>query len=359
MTREEEVVARSNAFRAQYRADTPTWYRGEMHLAFTLVFTFGVILYCASRLQQPSWLEWVGVVLPMFLFGNWAEWAAHRYLLHSPKSLLKSAYKRHVNTHHQFFSHKTLDYHGHRDWRALLFPPFAPVLFVLAALPPALLLGSVWTPNTGYIAMLTMAAYFLMYEGLHTLSHIEHPLLDRLPLVNTVRRMHVLHHNPDFMHTRNFNLTFPICDALFGTSDLNKGLLGTLFNGMSDEARNEEDQARVRAQQVRRAGQAQPAGEDAAGAAPHETPGMAIWHFDFYRFDDPQEFEDAGFRDVFAGPGLKLIEWPERAAGLLPPCDLRIDIDMVDAPASDPDADDTRRRATFRAGTPLGATLMP
>jgi hypothetical protein len=33
MTREEEVVARSNAFRAQYRADTPTWYRGEMHLA--------------------------------------------------------------------------------------------------------------------------------------------------------------------------------------------------------------------------------------------------------------------------------------------------------------------------------------
>jgi len=42
-----------------------------------------------ARLQQPSWLEWVGVVLPMFLFGNWAEWAAHRYLLHSPRSLLK------------------------------------------------------------------------------------------------------------------------------------------------------------------------------------------------------------------------------------------------------------------------------
>lgn len=92
---------------------------------------------------------------------------------------------------------------------------------------------------------------------------------------------------------------------------------------------------------------------------PYALPGLDIWHFDFYRFDDPQEFEDAGFRDVFAGPGLKLIEWPERAAGLLPPCDLRIDIDMVDAPASDPDADDTRRRVTFRAGTPLGATLMP
>ena len=31
---------------------------------------------------------------------------------------------------------------------------------------------------------------------------------------------------------------------------------------------------------------------------------LDIWHFDFYRFDDPQEFEDAGFRDVFASPGL-------------------------------------------------------
>ncbi|WP_350608782.1 hypothetical protein, partial [Pseudoalteromonas sp. MER144-MNA-CIBAN-0113] len=79
----------------------------------------------------------------------------------------------------------------HQDWRALLFPPFAPVLFVMAALPLALLLGTLWTANAGYIAMLTMAAYFLMYEGLHTLSHLEHPLLDAMPLVNTVRRMHV------------------------------------------------------------------------------------------------------------------------------------------------------------------------
>ena len=37
---------------------------------------------------------------------------------------------------------------------------------------------------------------------------------------------------------------------------------------------------------------------------PYETPGGAVWHFDFYRFNDPQEWEDAGFRDIFAGPGL-------------------------------------------------------
>ena len=46
-----------------------------------------------------------------------------------------------------------------------------------------------------------------------------------------------------------------------------------------------------------------------------------VWHFDFYRFSDPQEWEDAGFRDIFAGPGLKLMEWPDKVAGQLPPAD--------------------------------------
>ena len=53
---------------------------------------------------------------------------------------------------------------------------------------------------------------------------------------------------------------------------------------------------------------------------PHETPdGLQAWHFDFYRFDDPREWEDAGFRDIFASPGLKLAEWPKKAAALTPP----------------------------------------
>jgi hypothetical protein len=35
------------------------------------------------------------------------------------------------------------------------------------------------------------------------------------------------------MMERNMNLTFPISDWLFGTSDLNRGLLGHIFNGYS------------------------------------------------------------------------------------------------------------------------------
>jgi len=78
---------------------------------------------------------------------------------------------------------------------------------------------------------------------------------------------------------------------------------------------------------------------------PHEVPGMAIWHFDFYRFNDPQEWEDAGFRDLFGSPGLKLVEWPEKAAGLLPPADLKLTLTPLD---------ENQRHATVEASTPAG-----
>ncbi len=64
---------------------------------------------------------------------------------------------------------------------------------------------------------------------------------------------------------------------------------------------------------------------------PHALPGGGeVAHFDFYRFRDPREWLDAGFRDVFARPGLKIAEWPEQAAGLLPTPDLRLAIEPLD-----------------------------
>jgi len=91
--------------------------------------------------------------------------------------------------------------------------------------------------------------------------------------------------------------------------------------------------------------------------------GYAIAHFDFYRFDDPAEWEDAGFRDVFAERGLKLVEWPEKAAGLLPTCDLRITISPRDGDAqidNDDDGDDIAARdVRFEALTPHGRALLP
>ena len=54
---------------------------------------------------------------------------------------------------------------------------------------------------------------------------------------------------------------------------------------------------------------------------------LDLHHFDFYRFHDPREWIDAGFRESFNGRTVSLIEWPERAGGLLPPADVEIDLE--------------------------------
>ncbi len=87
---------------------------------------------------------------------------------------------------------------------------------------------------------------------------------------------------------------------------------------------------------------------------------LQIWHFDFYRFNDPREWEDAGFRELFASPGLKLVEWPERAGEFLPVIDLQIDIqpdDMTTSHLTDPEQD-TQRTVHATALTPTGQRLL-
>lgn len=79
------------------------------------------------------------------------------------------------------------------------------------------------------------------------------------------------------------------------------------------------------------------------------TPAVNIWHFDFYRFNDPDEWEEAGFRDVFASDGLKLVEWPDKAGAYLPQADLAITLESLS---------DTSRRVTLVAHTALGRDLI-
>ncbi len=53
-------------------------------------------------------------------------------------------------------------------------------------------------------------------------------------------------------------------------------------------------------------------------ARPAEAGGeLQLYHFDLYRFSDPAEWADAGFREYFAQGAVCLVEWPQRAGGLL------------------------------------------
>jgi len=80
----------------------------------------------------------------------------------------------------------------------------------------------------------------------------------------------------------------------------------------------------------------------------YELSRLHLHHFDFYRFHDPREWIDAGFRDSFNGRNVSLVEWPEKAAGLLPPPDVEIALA----------ASGSGRSASLRASSPTGTTFL-
>ncbi|HWP88660.1 MAG TPA: tRNA (adenosine(37)-N6)-threonylcarbamoyltransferase complex ATPase subunit type 1 TsaE, partial [Burkholderiales bacterium] len=63
---------------------------------------------------------------------------------------------------------------------------------------------------------------------------------------------------------------------------------------------------------------------------PYNISSLYLYHFDFYRLRDPEEWEAAGFREYFGKQSICLIEWPERVRALLPTIDLQILLEISD-----------------------------
>lgn len=53
---------------------------------------------------------------------------------------------------------------------------------------------------------------------------------------------------------------------------------------------------------------------------------VPIYHVDLYRVSSEDELLDLGYREMFYGDGVALVEWADRVPGLLP--DERIDVAM-------------------------------
>lgn len=51
---------------------------------------------------------------------------------------------------------------------------------------------------------------------------------------------------------------------------------------------------------------------------------LNLHHFDFYRFNQPEEYLDAGLDEYFQGGAVCLVEWPDKAGAYLVRADLRI-----------------------------------
>ncbi|WP_345817070.1 fatty acid hydroxylase family protein (plasmid) [Paraburkholderia sp. PREW-6R] len=226
------------AFQAQYRDAIPVDYSGLRHGAVILAIGAVVLALCIWRIHAPvTAMEWL--VVPVVIVGwNLMEWYVHVHFLHKPgnNAVTRALYQRHTLTHHQFFTHEEPRLSGTRDLNIVFFPTFAlPGIVVMTAVP-ALIVGFVWSANAGWLLIASTVAMYLIFEAMHLCAHMpDNAFVRHFPLVATMRRHHIAHHNQQLMMTHNMNFTLPLADWLFNTSDLDRGLIGTIFNGMSEK----------------------------------------------------------------------------------------------------------------------------
>ena len=230
------MTERQRQFREQYKADISPLYNGLLHI--TVIYGVGIaaLYWAIQHLHGVTW-EWT-LILPVFLAGNFVEWFMHRYVMHRRIDVfaLRAIYERHTRQHHQYFTDQEATIDTTREFRIVFFPWRVLATLGVGGGGLGYLASLIFNANAGYFVFITMVAQYLIYETFHYCCHVhDNWFVRHMPFVNTIRRHHTAHHNQGIMMTHNMNLTFPIADWVMGTSDLQRGLLGTVFNGYNED----------------------------------------------------------------------------------------------------------------------------
>ncbi|SAK75129.1 hydrolase [Caballeronia pedi] len=89
-----------------------------------------------------------------------------------------------------------------------------------------------------------------------------------------------------------------------------------------------------------------------------ESGPLDVYHFDLYRFADPAEWADAGFREYFDAGALCLVEWPQQAGGLLGVPDLVFQLSLPDHITQEAHSDEEGRVLSARAFSETGKSCL-
>ena len=81
---------------------------------------------------------------------------------------------------------------------------------------------------------------------------------------------------------------------------------------------------------------------------PYRLAGRDLYHCDLFRLRAPDELDDLGLRDLFAGRSILVIEWPERGGDRLATRDLLLHLDYLP----------TGRSLTLLAGSEAGRAIL-
>lgn len=223
-------------FREKYKANISPYYNGLLHIVVMYGVGISAIGYCLSKLNNPTW-EWL-IIVPVFLAGNLVEWAMHYFVMHRRIDIfaLRAIYERHTREHHQYFTDNDATIDTIREFRIVFFPWRVLIVLGITGTSMGWLVAKLINPNAGYLLFMTMISHYVVYETFHFCCHVhDNWFVRNMPFVNTIRRHHTAHHNQGIMMHKNMNLSFPVADWMLGTSDLNRGLFGHLFNGYNEK----------------------------------------------------------------------------------------------------------------------------
>lgn len=81
---------------------------------------------------------------------------------------------------------------------------------------------------------------------------------------------------------------------------------------------------------------------------PYTVSRIPLYHFDFYRFNTPEEFLDAGLEEYFGTEGICLVEWADKALPYVPRPDLELQLEV----------EGEGRRVRALAHTPRGEACL-
>lgn len=206
-------------FRTAYDPTIPTWYSGILHFSLLNIMVGFVMLHSFYTIFGANYHA-VGIyhlttmLLLTFVFANYLEYLAHRYVLHDPHDK-----NHHGAVHHRYFTHNAMFMQEDNNvWQTLFSVRIVFFMFYIIMPTLSLLLELIFPTNTGYYFLAFGASYYLQYEWLHLIYHSPPgTILGDLPFIDILRKHHQVHHNQTLMREYNFNITYPIFDLILGT----------------------------------------------------------------------------------------------------------------------------------------------
>jgi len=201
------IESKRTKFRVKYKG---IFFNSYLNLLLVLLLIVGVLIFSASNIHWESRLI---LLLPiLFLYSDAAMYLAHRYQQHRKIRFQEAVFEMHSVWHHGMFTNRKMHVDSLRDMNMVILPFFVHGFVLCGIYLPVALLVSLLESDLGWVLLFSVALHSLWYEIVHTIAHLENPLILR-----SLANHHREHHNPKRMGKYNFGIATTLFDRVFDT----------------------------------------------------------------------------------------------------------------------------------------------